>query len=244
MKRVLFGTTTAISLALSTTAYAEVGFSRGVATIDYTTWQNEGPSFLDVELSAAFIAGSYGFQIDVSQSQYVGEGQRGSVATGYGLHFYRQLSNDSKIGAFVYKIGLGDGQGPENSPTFFGVEGISSFGAVDVEASISTESNGRRDLGNYIELRGQGNYGLQNGIEITAGVLHIFYTDCVDCNSTWGNIGASYLIPNTALEVGAYYSSLLNNDKGNHFGVNVSLHFGPDSGARLFSNKSYFSGPF
>ena len=148
-----------------------------------------------------------------------------------GAHVYKELPGGTKLGGFVGSD-IFSGSGVSQTFYNYGVEGITSFGAFDVEASIGgvaidgfSDSIGRANVDVY--------FAVTPAIEISAGVDYLFISG--DSLSSY-HAAAIYNFQNMPLSIGANYTTSEGSDT---FGVRASYAFGSPTNERLFRNHSY-----
>ena len=231
MKKLLI--TTALVSAIAGTASAQMVFQTG--QVDFTYYDlGFGPDLSTFELAgrADFDVGQMGLQLDGGVS-ILTDFSESVESYAVGVHVYKPLYWVAKVGGYAGYDLLSDSGGSDGIINF-GVEGMASLGAVDVEASIGGHKfDGAPEY--YWMATLHAYYEVSDSVELSAGIDHFFYDTST---LTDYRLGVAYTLPNMPLTIGAEYSAMDGNDS---FGIVASYAFGPASDERLFRSSEHLS---
>lgn len=199
MKKLLIST--AIMSVIAGTASAQMTFES--AEIDLGYMSNLFDENVDAFLVSGridYTLGAVGLQFDSSVHHFT-DYNNSITEYSVGVHAYKELDSGAKFGGY---IGL-DAIGIDNIEAYlvnYGIEGLVSLGAIDLEASIGgvsilnpTDTIWITNLDAY--------YAVSSAVEVSAGMAILFDEDE---SYDFYRVGASYTLPNMPLAIGASYT--------------------------------------
>lgn len=217
-----------VIMSLSGAASAQVAFQFGTIDLEYFdvnygqdvyTFSGGGRADYDI--------GSLGLQLDGTAFAITNFNSTYTNLSA-GAHVYKQFENGAKFGAYV---GIKSFDGPAIPQLIiykFGLEGMMSFGPLDVDAYLGGAiANGYFswivDIDAY--------YSLTNTLELSVGMAQIIDEERV---STDYSIGLMYDIPNMPVSIGLEY---VPDDLNSMVVVSASYAFGAPTNERLFGKR-------
>lgn len=231
MKSILL--TSTILAAMAGAASAEVSFGSAIIDVSYLTPTDSSFSFGSFGGRADYDIGQFGLQVDGSASMIISTGLPFELYSA-AAHVYKPLGNGAKVGGFAsfdsfYIFGI------STSIYSVGAEGMMSFGALDIEASIANIWVGGTTSSAWFAAV-DAYYSVGQAIELRGGVSSLFVS--AGTTTTTYTVGAQYTMASIPLSLGANYQ--FDNGWGSEFvEIVASYAFGPRSDERLFSNHNY-----
>ena len=233
-----FLSATLITLAASS-ASAQIAFESGDITVGYSFNAEDGnASVVDLTARGDYAIGQLGVQLDGFVGGASGDSIPDVTMYSAGGHIYKQFSNGAKAGAYVSYDSI--------SSTFssvevinYGVEGMMSFGNIDLEASFGWLDPTQQGQDSIMLLALNAAYEISPSFEVFAGYETYFTETNADLDIY--EIGAGYTLGNMPVTVNASYAYITNQsgtDSG-VIGVNVGYAFGGSSDEKLFSAHTY-----
>jgi len=217
----------------ASTASAQLSFSSASIDLDYLTDQRFSGGFVTFGGRADYDIGQLGMQLDGKAGAVVGNGGLPLSIYNAAVHVYKPFGNGAKFGGYA---GLSPVSllGRTSYIYSVGVEGMMSFGPLDMEAAISNISiAGSAITAWFVEVDAY--YTISQAVELNAGVSSLMSNG--NSPSTYYSIGAKYKMANIPVSLGANYFLSSKNDTFIEFVA--SYAFGPGSDERLFSSRAY-----
>lgn len=234
-------TITSAFLAIGASASAQVAFEGmeiSVNVLAPTTGTLGDFISYGVDGNATYSIGSFGVQADFGVKGFGGSAFIANLGEyNAGLHLFGAIGENVKLGAFYSYDFLSDSSFVFDFPTF-GAEVMLSFGKLDAEFSVG--GIGGDLVSDLVIITADGYYHLNQSWEVSAGYWTLISTSG---GGDFGiaRIGANYQFANIPVSVGASYSFGVTGggSSGGAVEATVSYSFGPETGKRSFSNRSF-----
>lgn len=231
MKSILL--TSTILAAMAGAASAQVSFSSASIDLSYLTTADSSLAYAGFGGRADYDIGQFGLQLDGSANGIMNAGLPLEVYNA-AAHIYKPFGNGTKVGGFVvldslYFIGT------KTNIYSVGVEGMMTFGALDIEASIANiYFSGPTNNAWFAEVDAY--YSISQAIELNAQATSFFSSGGAPTNTY--SLGVNYTMASVPISLGANYQ-FANGGGDSFIEVVASYAFGPSSDERLFSNRVY-----